>query len=126
MLGDEPVRQPGGGLPQHAVADPELQPTRRRYLGHHAEFVLDAEGEPGHVEVAVAALDIDQQVQVAVGGRLAARHRSEDPDVAHAEALAEPFDRIPVRAYLVHRDGTTRSRNLHLAPPLSSHRLEAK
>ena len=69
-----------------------------RHLGHDAKLILHAQGEPGHVEVA------------------SPRHRSEDPDVAHAEALAEPFDRILVRAYLAHRDGTTRSLNLHLRP----------
>src|SRR4029077_5003654 len=49
----------GDGLPQDAVADPELQPTRGGYLSHHAGFVLDAQGEPGHVEVAVAPLNVD-------------------------------------------------------------------
>jgi hypothetical protein len=46
--------------------DPELQSTRRCYLGHQAEFVFDTQGEPGHVEVAMAAIGVDQQVQVAV------------------------------------------------------------
>ena len=55
------------GLPEHAVADPELQPAWRSHLGHDAEFILDAQGEPGHVEVAMAAVDVDQQVQVAAG-----------------------------------------------------------
>jgi hypothetical protein len=39
-----------------------------------AKLVLHAQGEPGHVEVAMAPLDIDQQIQVAVRSRLAARH----------------------------------------------------
>ena len=94
--------------------------------GRRIRLVLDAQGEAGHVEVAMAAVNVDQQIQVAVGSCLAAGHGAEDPDVTHAEALAEPFDRIPVRAYLVQRDGTPRSLNLHV--PTSSQspqRIEA-
>ena len=54
----------------------------------------------------MAAVDVDQQIQIADGSCLAAGHRAEDPDVAHAEALAETLDRIAVCAYLVQRDGT--------------------
>jgi hypothetical protein len=68
-------------------------------------------------EVAMAAVDVDEKIQVAVRGGLATGHRAEDPDVVHAEALAETLDHIAVRAYLVQGDGTLRSLNLHPAPP---------
>ena len=91
----------GDGLPQHAFADPELQPAWRSHLGHHAELVLDSQSEPGYVEVTMAAVEVDQQIQVAARGCLAARHRAEDPDIAHAEPLAEAEDHIAVSPYLV-------------------------
>ena len=57
----------------------------------------------------MAAVDVDQQVQVAAGGDLAAGHRAEDPDIAHAEPLAETEDHIAVSPYLVQGDGAPRS-----------------
>ena len=57
---------------------------------------------------AVAPIDVDQQIQIAVRRCFAASHRAKDPDVAHAEALAESCDRIAVRTHLVQRDGTPR------------------
>ena len=71
-------------------------------------------GEPGHVEVAVTAIDVRQQIQVTAGGRLAAGHRAEDPGVAHTKALAKLCDRITVRTHLVQRNGTPRNLNPHV------------
>jgi hypothetical protein len=130
MLSDEEWGQIAAAVMDRtgfARHDDELQPARRSHLGHDAEFVLDTQGEPGHVEVAMAALDVDQQVQVAVGSCLAAGHRAEDPDVAHAKALAETPDRITVCAYLIQCDGTPWGLNLHV--PTSSRlppRIEAR
>src|ERR1035438_3760544 len=42
-------------------------------------------------------------------GGLAAGHRAEDSDVAHAEPLAETEDHIAVSPYLVQGDGAPRS-----------------
>ena len=94
-------------------------------LGEDTELFLDGESEPRHVEVTVPPVNVNQQIQVALGSCLTARHRTEDTDIMHAESLAEVPDLVAVSVDLVQRHRAPRGVQLHgrLPPDDLSHRL---
>jgi hypothetical protein len=58
----------GDSLTQDTIPDPELQALRRSDLSKNTKRIFNAEGESRHVQVAVASVDIDKQIEVAVRG----------------------------------------------------------
>lgn len=87
------------GLGQHASVHAGLQPVDGRHLGEDTEQLLDVKCKAGHVEVAMAGADVDEQVQVAGLSRVTSDDRAEHADVVHAVAFS---DRLDLGSVLAH------------------------
>lgn len=87
-------------------------------LGHHidapAEQALDTLAEVHEGETAVARLEFDEQVDVAVGPRFFAGHRAEHPDAPDPVARAQRPD---LRGQILRQYGNT---GLALSRPAAS------
>ena len=75
----------GHGLPEDAIAQPGPQPLLDRNVDLAAEKLLELDHQGRVVQQAATFFEVDEQVQVALRPRLAARDRPDDADVASTE-----------------------------------------